>query len=358
MEKRYLRDNPSLASGSCSGFQTQPSSTRHCGVEVRRQGGGEIDVNHLLIQATKSQLIQEGWVGGSVEAQWRALAWLAVEDVAAARVLEPHWDAQNILAQSEASMSVDVSARSWGVFAAAGGQLSATRIGANSLLSGNKPWCSLASVLDWALITVPTDDGTQLFALDLKQNGVNFSDQEWKASGLREITSTGISLLGALAQPIGPVGWYLNRPGFAWGGIGVAAAWYGGMVGILRAGRAAATKREPDQLALAALGEGRRLELAALSQLKQAAAMIESSELDDREIAWSLALAIRGNIAQWAHRSIEITKQLVGPAGLSFNAELTKRIQDLDLYLAQGKGQRDDASLGHRILSEKGTSNG
>ena len=31
--------------------------------------------------------------------------------------------------------------------------------------------------------------------------------------------------------PVGEAGWYLRRDGFAWGGIGVAAIWYGGAVG-------------------------------------------------------------------------------------------------------------------------------
>ena len=33
---------------------------------------------------------------------------------------------------------------------------------------------------------------------------------------------------------VGEPGWYLDRPGFAWGGIGVAAVWYGATVAVAR----------------------------------------------------------------------------------------------------------------------------
>jgi hypothetical protein len=36
----------------------------------------------------------------------------------------------------------------------------------------------------------------------------------------------------ARAQAVGPAGWYLARPGFAWGGIGVAACWHGSARGL------------------------------------------------------------------------------------------------------------------------------
>ena len=34
---------------------------------------------------------------------------------------------------------------------------------------------------------------------------------------------------------LGPPGWYTDRPGFWWGGGGVAAVWLGGAFGVLDA---------------------------------------------------------------------------------------------------------------------------
>ena len=63
-----------------------------------------------------------------------------------------------------------------------------------------------------------------------------------------------IELTDCPAIPVGPDGWYLRRPGFAWGGIGVAACWYGGAVGLARTMREAFSAKEPDQIAAMHLG--------------------------------------------------------------------------------------------------------
>lgn len=58
------------------------------------------------------------------------------------------------------------------------------------------------------------------------------AESGWVAKGLTEVVSGPIDLLNCPARPVGSDGWYLARPGFAWGGIGVAACWFGGAVGV------------------------------------------------------------------------------------------------------------------------------
>ena len=56
----------------------------------------------------------------------------------------------------------------WGVFAAEGPgvRVDARQVGDQWLLTGTKPWCSLADRLSHALITAHTGDGTRrLFAI-------------------------------------------------------------------------------------------------------------------------------------------------------------------------------------------------
>ena len=77
---------------------------------------------------------------------------------------------------------------------------------------------------------------------------------EWAARGLAQVRSTSLALDGVPAVQVGQPQWYLTRPGFAWGGVGVAAIWYGASVALARTLRAAATRREPDQVALLHLG--------------------------------------------------------------------------------------------------------
>jgi hypothetical protein len=59
------------------------------------------------------------------------------------------------------------------------------------------------------------------------------------ASDTLDIEFTNIS-----AQPLGGPGRYIDRPGFAHGGAGVAACWYGGARGVARTLLAAAAERD------------------------------------------------------------------------------------------------------------------
>ena len=52
------------------------------------------------------------------------------------------------------------------------------------------------------------------------------------------------------AAPVGGPGWYLARPGFAWGAIGVAACWHGGARGLQGTLLRASAGRDGDLAAL------------------------------------------------------------------------------------------------------------
>ena len=53
------------------------------------------------------------------------------------------------------------------------------------------------------------------------------------ARGLADVPSGPIELTDCPAIPVGPDGWYLERPGFWFGAAGVAACWYGGARGLV-----------------------------------------------------------------------------------------------------------------------------
>src|SRR6476660_3783174 len=100
-----------------------------------------------------------------------------------------------------------------------------------------------------------------MFAIDLNDARVTVEPATgWAARGLVEVPSTAIRLPHCPAEPVGPPGWYYRRPGFAWGGMGVAACWLGGAVAVARSFRDALQAAEDrgraaDQVALAHLGE-------------------------------------------------------------------------------------------------------
>lgn len=302
---------------------------------------------------------------GQTVVLWELLASTAAIDVAAARVLEPHLDAVAILAQAAREFPADKplpdgAGNTWGVFAAEGpgARLEARSTGGGTLISGSKPWCSLAAHLDWAVITAHTDDGGRAaFAVDLRHPGVACEEPAWIARGLQEIPSGTVHFDRVPATLLGGTGWYHSRPGFAWGGMGVAACWLGGAVGAARDFRAgllagAGAGREPDQVALAALGEADRTLTAALMYLARTAARIDDGSLGSGagQSTWSEAQRTRGTVAAAVERVLHLVGSNRGPGPLAFDEPYAKRMADLALYVRQHHGARDDAQLGRLTL--------
>ncbi|MDR7081781.1 alkylation response protein AidB-like acyl-CoA dehydrogenase [Arthrobacter ginsengisoli] len=300
---------------------------------------------------------------------WEILASVAAVDVAAGRAIEPHLDASAVLAQAAGQAALEgwdcpdfASVHfdgAWGVFAAeaAGLRLEATAVDGCFLLHGSKPWCSLAAQLDHAVVTAHLDDGGRAaFAVDLHAHGVSFEDPQWTSRGLTEIPSGTVHFDAVPAVPLGDAGWYYRRPGFAWGGMGVAACWLGGAVAVGRGFRdsllaAADGGRQPDQLALAHVGEIDRTLAALTDHLARTAARIDAGELSDTG-AWSEALRVRGNVAAAVERIQTLVSQNLGPGPLAFDPVYGKRMADLSLYIRQHHAMRDDAQLGARTLQE------
>ncbi|KRF33198.1 hypothetical protein [Yonghaparkia sp. Soil809] len=291
--------------------------------------------------------------------RWEALATLGAVDLGAARVVEPHLDALSILAEAKATATADAGsldrdpAAVWGVFAAEGGDepLRARPTAHGWRLDGVKPWCSLAGILDRALVTAHLDDaGTRrLFAVDLRAPGVAVAEGAWAARGLSEIPSGPVRFADVAAEPVGADGWYLQRPGFAIGGTGVAACWFGGAVGLARSLHSALAARA-DAHGLAHLGAiDEQLEAARLV-LADAARRAPGA---DRATARILAKRVRATIARTCDDVLARTARALGPAPLALDAEHAKRVADLQLYVRQHHAERDLASLGEALTASE-----
>ncbi|BDV29618.1 acyl-CoA dehydrogenase [Microbacterium terricola] len=348
-------------------------------LRLRLQGGVAATTEHAA--ATAAQVIgfgthvdaTIGWavsIGhqvpvpgkGKTTALWELLATTAALDVAAARILEPHLDALAILAQARAegddprdaltAIGADGHA-SWGVFAAEGpgGRVEAARAPDGGwTLTGVKPWCSLATYLSHALVTAWDGDRRRLFAVALRQPAVVARSGPWHARGLSHIVSAPVEFEGAAAVPIGGPDWYLTRPGFAWGGMGVAAVWWGGAMPLVDALAAATARAEPDQLSLAFLGEADTLMWATRASLAESAHAVDGGM--DAAAAKVLAERVRATAAAAAERVLTIAEHALGPAPLTAEEKHARRVADLRLYLRQHHGERDLARLG-RLLGSR-----
>lgn len=298
---------------------------------------------------------------GKTARLWELLATTAMVDVGAARMLEPHLDALAILAQAradgiDAASALDAVAAgsdaTWGVFAAEGpdARLVAERAGEGWTLNGTKPWCSLAQHLTHALVTAWTGTQTRrLFAVPLRSDGVRPHRGPWVSRGLSQVVSAPVDFDGVPAAPIGDDDWYLHRPGFSWGGMGVAAVWWGGAVPVCEAVRRAAGREGADQFAHAALGEADAALWAARSALSEAADAVDAGL--GATTGKVLAERVRAVTADAVERVLSRADRTLGPGPLTADEAYARRTADLRVYVRQHHAERDAARLGRLLVA-------
>lgn len=286
---------------------------------------------------------------GATVRLWELLASVAAEDLTVARVLEPHLDALAI--RSQAGLPIE-DGPVYGVFAAEGPGMvvEASRDVVGWRLDGTKPWCSLAGSLDRALVTARTGTGRRLFEISLRDPGVTVASGRWIARGLADVRSEEITLAAVAAVPVGGDDWYLARPGFAWGGIGVAAIWFGASAALGRrlfaAIRGGASR--DSEVAHLLLGEV-DVRLASCRAVLAAAAL-EVDGGGGHPVV--LAQRVRSTVSATAERVLSLVGHGLGPAPLALEEEHARRVADLQLYIRQDHAERDLARLGAKILDQ------
>jgi len=289
----------------------------------------------------------------SLAATWELLASVAARDVAAARMLEPHLDALAILDEAAAAgcaPDLDTSG-SWGVFAAEGPgmRFEARRDAGTWTLHGTKPWCSLAADLDRALVTAWVDDThRQLFTLDLRDPAVTARPGPWHARGLERVVSAPIDVDGAPAVPVGDAGWYLRRPGFAHGGVGVAACWWGGTVPLRDALAAAAARDSADQLSRVHLARADVALWAARAVLIETATVFGAGGTASEGLRANRARTV---VADAVETTLAEAARALGPGPLVADEAHARRVADLRVYIRQHHGDRDLARIGADIAA-------
>ena len=295
---------------------------------------------------------------GSTTTLWEVLASLGAVDLTVARVLEPHLDALTILHEAwrlgVAPAGFWPDEATWGVYAAEGPGPRLRAVPDRDgrwRLDGPKPWCSLGGHVSHALVTAWVGEGRRLFAVALRQPGVRVQPAEhWVSRGLSEVTSTGLVFSSVPAAPVGEVDWYLRRPGFAWGGAGVAAIWFGASVALGRRLHDASHARTPDQVALMHLGAVD----AALARAR--AVLLDAAGVADSDVGAAEAdltcRRVRQVVADTAQEVLERVGRALGPGPLTGEEEHARRVADLTVYLRQHHGERDQVRLGESLQAD------
>jgi len=295
--------------------------------------------------------------GGRTRETWEVLASAAAVDVAGARILEPHLDALSILGQARADgIGVDLAAigagpdASWGVFAAEGARLEAHRTPQGWTLTGTKNWCSLAGYLSHALVTAWTGPDTRrLFAVPLRRPEIDAHRGPWVSRGLSQIVSAAVDFRAAAAVPVGDDGWYHSRPGFAWGGMGVAAVWWGAAAPLVRSVVDRARQDGADQLATTFAGMTDAAFWSVRAVLAEAADAVDAG-VGGRDLKIT-AERVRAFTAAQVEAILATADRALGPAPLTSDEKHARRVADLRIYLRQHHGERDLARLGRLLVA-------
>ena len=281
---------------------------------------------------------------GRTGERWAVLAGLAEEDLSLARLAEGHTDALAILA--ELGVSAPPAGSRWGVWAAQppGPGLMATRTGHGWRLDGTKQYCSGARSCTDALVTAAAPDGNRLFAVSTR--GLSPVPGSWPATGMAASDTLDVEFTNISARPAGEPGGYTGRPGFAHGGAGVAACWYGGARGVGQTLLAAAAERDVGPHALAHLGAVDIALYTARSALDEAAAGIDADPADRDGGGRLRALRVRALVEAAATEIMHRVGRALGAGPLSHDEAHSRRVADLTVYLRQHHAERDLAELG------------
>jgi alkylation response protein AidB-like acyl-CoA dehydrogenase len=280
-----------------------------------------------------------------------ALVALGDADCVLARLAEGHTDAVAILRELQGPESM--AGELWGVWAAQPPGMAGLEAHAKSdcwSLDGEKPYCSGAAACDAALVTASTPEGSRLFAVRLRHQGVAPVEGTWPAVGMAGSDSRTVRFRGVPATPVGAVGAYLDRPGFWHGAAGVAGCWLGGSIGVARALTTAASHRELDQHALAHLGaiDGAVVAMRALLSETARAIDADPEDLDGR--AALAARRLRTVVEDGATSVLNRVGRALGAGPLTRDGAHSRRVADLTVYLRQSHGERDLFDHGRRLL--------
>lgn len=309
--------------------------------------------------------------GGGTARRWAALAAWGRRDLSLARLAEGHVDAVAILAEAG---RVPTSGALYGVWASrsGGARVRLERRGDAAVLQGLVPFCSGARLLDRALVVAdPPGGGTGerlLLDVDVTATGARPVPDSWCTPAMAAADTLDVVFddvpVGDAAE-VGEAGWYVARPGFAVGGAGVAAVWWGGAAGILdrvvghlrdASHRTASTGGAPggpasarvaDPHRLAHVGELHALLTAAEALLDSTATAIDAAPAADHALA---VATVRAAVERAAREMVDRAPRVVGPGPLSSDAALARALADLALYIRQHHGERDHAALGAQVL--------
>ncbi len=300
---------------------------------------------------------------GATRERFESLWRLGAVDLSLARLAEAHADAVAILAEAG---HPSPASRAMGVWATGGdaNRIEATKAGAGWSLAGRKAFCSGASTLDAALVTADHAGRHLLFLVDLKAPGIEVDLGGWRTPVMAATATATVVFHDVPVDDgdlVGGDDFYLARPGFWHGAIGVAAVWAGAADAIGET-LTRPTGRASDPHEVAHAGAVHAARWAMRHVIAAAADEIDADgsqggpdrrEPDERQRAIR-ALSTRHLVERWCHEIIDRVGRALGPRPLAMDADHARRVAELQLYVRQDHAERDLEALGRFVRSPAG----
>ncbi|MEO9256145.1 MAG: acyl-CoA dehydrogenase [Tepidiformaceae bacterium] len=301
--------------------------------EVRKSGAGTA----LRPLAESGALVLASPGSGHTWARFRRLAEIAAVDLSLGRLAEGHTDALAILAEAELPPVPGVL---YGIWAASGDIVLAEP---ERLLSGERQYCSGAGIIDRALVPARSSAGKAVLVdVDLAQRGVQADPASWPSTGMAASQSSNVRFVHAEGdRTVGPPDFYLSRHGFWRGSLNVAACWYGGALGLARSAVEHATPfASPFQRFEAG---SLRVAIATMRAVLKSAA--DETDCTAGDSARPRAIIARHVVYEGCRQVLEIAGRLGGTGAVTHDAEQSRRLADLPVYLRQHHPGPDLAAL-------------
>lgn len=294
--------------------------------------------------------------------EWVTLDWPALltalmavgrTDIPGARLAEGHVDALRILDQAGREPVAGALYGVWASRSRGGGLTSLPGDDAAHLgLTGTVPFASGAGLIGRALVTVTAEDGRSLL-VDAPVADWPYDENGWHTTAMADSRSFTVTVQDrqvSTQDQVGPAGFYLDRPAFFPGGVGVAAVWAGAaaqvadrLVTFLEAGP------EPGPVVAGHLGRI-RMELVTIGAAIAAAggrlSVVLGADDPDPGECRLLSTEVRAVVGAAVRRLLDTARAVAGPTGLAQEPGLGDAIADLDLYVRQQHADRDAESLG------------
>ncbi len=289
--------------------------------------------------------------GGDTPRRHEILMSIGREDLSLARLAEAHFDAVAILAEAGRQPQPGAIYAVW-ASEIPGQSMAIEREGNRLAIRGEKMFCSGAGLVDRALITVTSPDH-RLVDLDLRNaaSKLSFDHSVWKTSAFSEIQTSKIFFDGPVCSEsdiVGEAHWYLERPGFWHGACGPAACWAGGAQGIVDY---AMRQNRADAHTMAHLGAMHASVWTMKAVLASAAQEIDETPLDVSK-ARIRARTVRHTVEVMSTDILRRLARAYGPHPMAMDEAISRRCQELDLYLRQSHAERDLEALGRDLKGE------